>query len=126
MADASVVQIFKAIYQDEPKILSEIFTLVVDSPAHLDKIVNSTFRGQTPLTFACQLGRKECIKVLINHGANTLLKNKDNWSPFDEAVSYGDRDIVELIYTAKRKNLSKWFKIKGKRLFVELSKVSFI
>ncbi|XP_059488766.1 ankyrin repeat domain-containing protein 13C-B [Neocloeon triangulifer] len=50
--------------------------------------------GNTPLHLAVMLGRKECIHLLLNHGAPVKVKNNAGWSPLSEAISYGDRQIL--------------------------------
>jgi ankyrin repeat protein len=39
------------------------------------------------------LGHKEIIRLLLEAGASVSLKNNNGWTPFDEAVSRGDREI---------------------------------
>ncbi|KAI8807218.1 GPCR-chaperone-domain-containing protein [Cladochytrium replicatum] len=82
---------------------------------------NSLCRGQTPLTLAIQLNHPECIDILIAHGASTLVVNAKGWSPFQEATSYGDRDVMRAVFVARRKELAKWFHMQGTRLLQQLS-----
>jgi ankyrin repeat domain-containing protein 13 len=60
--------------------------------------INANFRSQTPLTLAIQLGRKDCVKILLEAGCSTLARNKLGWTPFHEAVSLGDREIIKVDY----------------------------
>ncbi|CAB4062189.1 ANKRD13 [Lepeophtheirus salmonis] len=50
--------------------------------------------GNTALHLAVMLGHKECVHMLIAHGAPVKLKNRLGWSPLAEAISYGDRQII--------------------------------
>ncbi|KAI5701529.1 hypothetical protein M8J75_010599 [Diaphorina citri] len=50
--------------------------------------------GNTPLHLAVMLGRKECVQLLLAHGAPVKVKNNKGWSPLAEAVSYGDRQTI--------------------------------
>ncbi|XP_068728183.1 ankyrin repeat domain-containing protein 13C-B-like [Montipora capricornis] len=50
--------------------------------------------GNTPLHLAVLLGRKECVYLLLAHGAQVKVKNNFGWSPLAEAISYGDRQII--------------------------------
>ncbi|XP_065349215.1 ankyrin repeat domain-containing protein 13C-B isoform X1 [Cloeon dipterum] len=50
--------------------------------------------GNTPLHLAVMLGRRECIHLLLNHGAPVKVKNNAGWSPLSEAISFGDRQIL--------------------------------
>ncbi|KAG8248501.1 Ankyrin repeat domain-containing protein 13C [Homalodisca vitripennis] len=40
------------------------------------------------------LGRKECVHLLLAHGAPVKVKNNAGWSPLAEAISYGDRQTI--------------------------------
>ncbi|XP_036333159.1 ankyrin repeat domain-containing protein 13C [Rhagoletis pomonella] len=53
--------------------------------------------GNTPLHLAVMLGRKECIHLLLAHGAPVKVKNNDGWSPLAEAISYGDRQTISAV-----------------------------
>ncbi|KAJ1556991.1 Ankyrin repeat domain-containing protein 13C, partial [Nowakowskiella sp. JEL0078] len=77
--------------------------------------------GQSPLTLAITLNRIECIKILLEHGASTLKRNFEGWTPFQEATSFGDRETMRLIYLAQRKETGNWFQEKGTRTIEQLS-----
>ncbi|KAK4316799.1 hypothetical protein Pmani_012057 [Petrolisthes manimaculis] len=53
--------------------------------------------GNTPLHLAVMLGRKECIHLLLAHGAPVKVKNLNGWSPLAEAISYGDRQTISVL-----------------------------
>ncbi|XP_067627205.1 ankyrin repeat domain-containing protein 13C [Eurosta solidaginis] len=53
--------------------------------------------GNTPLHLAVMLGRKECIHLLLAHGAPVKIKNNEGWSPLAEAISYGDRQTISAV-----------------------------
>jgi hypothetical protein len=78
-------------------------------------------RGQTLLTLAITLGNVEIVQMLLDAGASTLVKNSGGWNPFQEATSYGNRKIMELIYKQRRRELSEWFQDKGKLIMRDLS-----
>ncbi|KAF4523581.1 hypothetical protein B566_EDAN014329 [Ephemera danica] len=50
--------------------------------------------GNTPLHLAVMLGRRECVHLLLAHGAPVKVKNLAGWSPLAEAISYGDRQTI--------------------------------
>nr|CAD7441973.1 unnamed protein product [Timema bartmani] len=50
--------------------------------------------GNTALHLAVMLGRKECVHLLLAHGAPVKIKNLAGWSPLAEAISYGDRQTI--------------------------------
>lgn len=69
--------------------------------------------GNTPLHLACMLGRsKDIVQALLESGASIESKNLNRWTPFHEACSYGNREIITLmtkqlesdVYNALNKN----------------------
>lgn len=50
--------------------------------------------GNTALHLAVMLGKKECVHLLLAHGAPVKIKNLAGWSPLSEAISYGDRQTI--------------------------------
>ncbi|XP_064605134.1 ankyrin repeat domain-containing protein 13C-A-like [Liolophura sinensis] len=50
--------------------------------------------GNTPLHLAVMLGHKECVHLLLAHGAPVKVKNLQGWTPLAEAISYGDRQTI--------------------------------
>ncbi|XP_074642886.1 ankyrin repeat domain-containing protein 13C-like [Tubulanus polymorphus] len=50
--------------------------------------------GNTPLHLAVALGHKECVLLLLAHGAPVKVKNAKGWNPLAEAISYGDRQTI--------------------------------
>ncbi|KAI8914203.1 GPCR-chaperone-domain-containing protein [Gorgonomyces haynaldii] len=104
--------VFQLIFEDKHQELDEI-------AAKAD--LKATHRGQTPLTLAVQLNRKECIKVLLKY-CSTLDNNAQGWSPYQEATSLGQRDVMELLYRKRRQELGQWFNSKGKQLLDQISK----
>ncbi|KAJ3087544.1 hypothetical protein HK102_010813 [Quaeritorhiza haematococci] len=90
-----------------------------DNPApHTDRL----YRGQTPLTLAITMNRKECVRLLLEAGASTLDRNADGWGPFQEATSIGDREMMEWIYRRRRSEFAAWFNKKGAAVLEQLSK----
>lgn len=50
--------------------------------------------GNTPLHLAVMLGHKECVQLLLAHGAPVKVKNLGGWTPLAEAISYGNRQTI--------------------------------
>ena len=62
--------------------------------------VNSQDRyGNTPLLLAVQLGHTAAASLLLSAGAATKYRNGGGWSPVQEALSRGDRDLIRLLVT---------------------------
>ncbi|KAG8035497.1 hypothetical protein G9C98_006943 [Cotesia typhae] len=78
--------IHKCIFQSDIQSLSTLIR--THNIAEKDK------HGNTPLHLAVMLGRKECIQLLLAHGAPLKVKNLAGWSPLAEAISYGDRQTI--------------------------------
>jgi hypothetical protein len=114
MVSAQVsLDLFSAVFSND---IPKLKTLLSQT-----KCLSGTHRGQTLLTLAITLGNLEIVQMLLNAGASTLVKNDAGWNPFQEATSIGDRSIMELIYRQRRRELSNWFKDKGKLIMRDLS-----
>ena len=62
--------------------------------------INSQDRyGNTPLLLAVQLGHTAAASLLLSAGAATKYRNGSGWSPVQEALSRGDRDLIRLVVT---------------------------
>jgi ankyrin repeat protein len=55
--------------------------------------------GNTPLHLAAMLGHIEIASLLTKYGAVVKARNKQMWTPLDEAISYGNRDLSKKYYT---------------------------
>jgi ankyrin repeat protein len=51
-------------------------------------------QGQTPLHQCCMNGNLELVKILVRHGADVRLANRDGWSPLHIASFCGNYHIV--------------------------------
>lgn len=78
---------------------------------NLVPIIDKKFRGITALGLACQLGRYECVKVLLKHEASCYEASDIGFLPFQDANGYGDRELIKLLFTARHEQLQKqWAK----------------
>ncbi|RWS28501.1 ankyrin repeat containing protein-like protein, partial [Leptotrombidium deliense] len=59
--------------------------------------------GNTPLHLAVMLGHKECLQLLLAHGAPVKVKNVQGWTPLAEAISYGDRQTITCLLRKLRR-----------------------
>jgi len=53
--------------------------------------------GNTPMHLAAMLGHIEIVKLLIENGAFVKARNKQLWTPLNEAISYGNRELGKLL-----------------------------
>ncbi|MBO7605741.1 MAG: ankyrin repeat domain-containing protein [Elusimicrobiaceae bacterium] len=59
--------------------------------------------GLTPLIVAAQAGHIEIVKILLEAGANPYITDNRGFSAEHHAISYGNVEIAELIYSYKKK-----------------------
>lgn len=97
------LQLHRAIFENDSEKLNQLFknhTIIRQLVTKKDK------HGNTPLHLACMLGRpQKIVQDLIEHGALLNSKNINGWSPFHEACSYGNREIITLMTSYFRKNI---------------------
>jgi hypothetical protein len=85
-------------YLEEHKQSAQEFGSLKDYQAARHSLpINALFQGHTPLTLAVQLGRKQCVRTLLDHDADTTLPTSQGFSALQEAISFGDRDMCEWI-----------------------------
>ena len=66
------------------------------TPLFFDGLVKNNF-GFSPLHRVCQRGKKECVELLIDKGADINAQNNFGWTPLHIAARNGQKDIVELL-----------------------------
>lgn len=76
-----------------------------------------------PLHLAVMLNRKEAVSLLLKAGANPMARSGTGWTPRQEAISLGDRSLIELLTRHQRKEFSGSFKQKATNLVKQLSNV---
>lgn len=78
--------------------IPKIFDILIDKELS-ESIVNKKDKhGNTPLHLACMMGRpKEVVAALLKRGASVECKNLNRWTPFHEACSYGNREIITIM-----------------------------
>ena len=68
--------------------------------SQLIQINRLTTDGQTALTQSCLDGNLEVAKVLVAHGANVDLTNRDGFSPLHVACFIGRMDLLNFLMNA--------------------------
>ncbi|KAB7503248.1 Ankyrin repeat domain-containing protein 13C, partial [Armadillidium nasatum] len=91
MADQDKFELHEAIFRGDIRRASALIRKYVD-------LSNKDKHGNTPLHLAVMLGHKECIHLLLAHGAPVKVKNSGGWSPLAEAISYGDRQTIYILF----------------------------
>ena len=64
------------------------------------------------MSLAAQLGRKECVKVLLDHWADTLVSSELSYYPLQEATGYGDRELMRMILLRRHAQIQQLWKIR--------------
>jgi ankyrin repeat protein len=54
-------------------------------------------RNETPVSVACRWGSTEVARVLLEHGANTEIRDDDDWCPLERAVENADIEIFRVL-----------------------------
>lgn len=63
--------------------------------------------GTTPLHWVVKEGNLECVKVLVEHGADATCLDKNGESPYDIATATDHNDILDLLAKVKQAALKK-------------------
>jgi ankyrin repeat protein len=60
--------------------------------------------GATPLWLATRAGHMDCVRLLLDVGADASLANKDGLTPLQAAAKYKRQDMLELLTEYEQKN----------------------
>ena len=101
---------FPFVFKNEPELLKNTLSQV-------DR------RGNTPVLLCIILhyNKKEAIfdeilELILENGANYKLKDRNQWTPLSIAITYGDKEMVEILYRFYSKRREE--KIKTKFLLI--------
>lgn len=72
-------------------------TELLDVLADENTINASDYSGQTPIMFACNAGKYECVKSLIGKHADVNMRDKEGSTPMMFAAQHGYDSIVKLL-----------------------------
>jgi len=83
--------------------LSELDNLILRSGVDGNNINCLGREGDSPLHRSCRLGALETVKLLVRHGADPELTNREGWSPLHLAVDSGYQDVVVYLLSLSRR-----------------------
>jgi ankyrin repeat protein len=69
--------------------------------------------GNTALHLAVMLRHSLCTTLLLQHGVDVGIKNRDGWSALHEATSIGDRDTLRALWVAYKAKQDKLQELSG-------------
>jgi uncharacterized protein len=75
----------------------EAIRFLVKAGAKVDKVSQLEYGGQTALTTAVSTGQLECVKELLEQGANPTLKMKDGSTAISKAKEGDNKEVVALL-----------------------------
>ena len=58
--------------------------------------------GNTPLHLAAMLGHIELARLLTDRGAVVKARNRQLWTPLNEAIAYGNRELIRTVLVKVR------------------------
>ena len=73
----------------------EVLALLLDYDKK--KLINHETLNKTPLHWACKHGHLQCVKILVQHGADPTVRNPNNKCPVEMAMEKGHREIVRFL-----------------------------
>lgn len=82
------------------RVALEITRLMLEHHAYIDA---ASPNGSTPLMMAARYGRAEVVQLLLEEGADPLLRNQKGLSAIDFAHSVGREEVAEAIAAFVRK-----------------------
>lgn len=82
------------------------------------------FHGNTPLHLATMMGRFDCVCLLLSHNATVNIKNGTGWSVLAEAISFGNRPMIELLLKKLKKQSREQMKKRRPQLIAALTTVN--
>ena len=86
--------------------------------------INVYRNGYSPLTLAIHLSRLDCVPLLLSAGASILVKDESKWSPLDEAVSIGNREVIKHVIRMRKEEIRRWVDSIGSCIIRLVSQVS--
>lgn len=70
--------------------------------------IDRKFRGLAPIHLAVQLGHKDCVDVLVKHGADMLCTTDLGFLPLQEATSLGDREMMKELLLKRHEQIRNY------------------
>lgn len=93
--ESSNLILHEAVFNND---VNKIYEILKQSDSVKDIINKKDKHGNTPMHLACMMGRsKEVVSALLQCGAALDTKNINRWNPFQEACSYGNREVISML-----------------------------
>eukprot|EP00126_Sphaerothecum_destruens_P011280 Sdes_comp20886_c0_seq4m17962 len=92
-------------FLNDHKKLANVFKSA--SFSSLQELHQLDFRGFTPLHISVMKNHFECASLLLKMGAVVKRKSLWGWDALDEAISMGNRDMIRLLFKARKEQSKK-------------------
>ncbi|XP_021965283.1 ankyrin repeat domain-containing protein 13C [Folsomia candida] len=115
-SDHSLLPLHKAAFEGNVRELAA-FLRQGDDVAQKDK------HGNTALHIAVMLGHKECVQILLAHGAPVKAKNLKGWSTLAESISYGDRPTIISLFRKSKQQIREQMSSRRPHLIKALERI---
>ncbi|KAL3115805.1 hypothetical protein niasHT_007810 [Heterodera trifolii] len=113
-----------AVFDNDVSRLGQLLKEAAAAAAESSVIDREDTHGNTAMHIGCMLGHRECIKLLLEHGASVQSGNNLGWCSFHEAISYGDRKTIRMMLIALKKQSSGQLKSRLPLLGEHFSKLA--
>lgn len=98
------------VYNNDLTKLSNLINALRNEPNKCEILNYQDNHGNTALHLAAMLGNLDAVKILIDSGATVKIRNSQMWTPLNEAVSYGDRELIKCILAKYEKEVETLLK----------------
>lgn len=81
------------------------YSIIVNRLIAMGAHINKRFRGNTPVMVACQYGRTDIVRVLLENSADVSIVNNNNETCLNIACRVGNINIIDLLLRDSNVNL---------------------
>lgn len=98
------------VWDDMPE---DLQAYLEDHREDLAELIDKPFRGITALGLACQLGRIECARVLLETGGASCYERSElGFFPPQDANGYGSRELMKVLFRSRQEQLHKQWRVR--------------
>ena len=79
-----------------PSFISKLTPIKLNFIPSTCSLFSQDKHANTPLHLACMLGHLDLVRLLTANGARVKVRNLQMWTPLNEAISYGNRELIRV------------------------------